>query len=154
MILINQQVAGSDGRSLAVGDPGGAGRGRGAAGPADVPGRRWAPERARPARRESARFAAYLAKPVKHARLHELLMRSFAVEAPASLAGTPAAGAGRRGLAGPMPGLAPRCAAAGAANPALSGFGLAGARILIADDDADVRRTLERLLQIGRRPRS
>jgi response regulator RpfG family c-di-GMP phosphodiesterase/anti-sigma regulatory factor (Ser/Thr protein kinase) len=145
MIIINQQVAGLDGRSLAsairtvpgagavplvlLTSMGVEGRLNGPAGSSDA-----------------VRFAAYLAKPVKHARLHELLMRTFAADAKA--------------LVGELPAVVPVEAATAVeretepvsshnreAGAELSGFGLAGARVLLADDDSAVRRTLERLLR-------
>jgi putative two-component system response regulator len=145
MILINQQVAGMDGRSLASAI-------RAVPGAGAVPlvlltslgvdGRQKTPGSAA----DGAHFSAYLGKPVKHARLHEMLMRTFAVDAtacaveaaPSAPAGTAHAGDSERGGA--------RRRGLGPAND-LSGFGLAGARILIADDDPAMRRTLERLLR-------
>jgi len=92
---------------------------------------------------DSARFAAYLAKPVKHARLHELLMRTFTVGATTAVAATttPAADKASRS----DPGIEPAPTPARGDAVALSGFGLAGARILIADDDPTFRLALEGL---------
>jgi response regulator RpfG family c-di-GMP phosphodiesterase/signal transduction histidine kinase len=145
MILINHQVAGMDGRSLASAIravPGAGavplvlltslgvdGRQKGPAGSAD-----------------GTRFAAYLAKPVKHARLHELLMRTFAVDATACAteAALPAPATTAQ-VDDSETGPATERERGPTAN--LGGFGLAGARILVADDDPAIRRTLERLLR-------
>ncbi len=136
MALINQQVAGLDGRSLASAIHA-------------VPGAKTVPLvlltslglealQAGAAAAESARFAAYLSKPVKYARLHELLMRTFAVEAPAETR-IQAYGQVHHAMAE----RAPRRGS----SAEVGGFGLAGARILLADDDPGIRGTLERLLR-------
>jgi putative two-component system response regulator len=138
MMLINQQVAGMDGRSLASAIRAVPGAG---AMPMVLLTSLGVDERLKgPAgSAETARFTAYLAKPVRHARLHELLMRTFTADAPAGL--PPA----RSGMAG---------AAEGAVTPQerhsaseLNGLKLTGARILVADQDSAVRETLERLLR-------
>lgn len=142
MILINQQVAGMDARSLAsvIRAVPGAGAvplvlltslgvdGRGTAASASA---------------DSARFDAYLSKPLKHARLHELLMRSFTVGvASPSQGSSPLATAPARSLA-----TGPRTQPGPDSAVVPSSLGLAGARILIADDDPLVRMALEGLFQ-------
>ena len=145
MILINQQVAGMEGRSLASAIravPGAGtvplvlltslgvdGQPKTAGGPADT-----------------ARFAAYLAKPVKYGRLHELLMRSFAADA-TTLAGAPLLPTPAEAASPNPAGMEPAAAQKSGPGEELNGFGLTGARILLADDDSAVRRTLERLLR-------
>jgi response regulator RpfG family c-di-GMP phosphodiesterase/nitrogen-specific signal transduction histidine kinase len=137
MILIDQQAAGIDGRSFAVTIR-------------TIPGAEAVPlvlltslgaedrHKAQGGSIEGARFAAYLGKPVKHARLHELLMRTFTANALGSL--LPASQAVE---AESMP-VARR---EGTVSRDLARFGLSGTRVLIADDDPAVLRTLTSLLR-------
>lgn len=137
LILINQQMAGRDSRSLAS-------MIRAVPGVGGVPlvllTSLGVAERdaAAPGSGDLARFAAYLGKPIKYARLHELLMRTFAAEAATLPEAVTVVSQAAAQLASPPP---------RGASAALSGFGLAGARILLADDDPDLRRTLERLFR-------
>ncbi|MDH4348090.1 MAG: response regulator, partial [Gemmatimonadota bacterium] len=140
MMLINQQVAGMDGRSLAsaIRAMPGAGvmplvlltslgvdeRQKGLAGSA-----------------EAARFTAYLAKPVRHARLHELLMRTFTADVRADAMESTLLPPNERA----SPGAVPEQERSPAGD--LNGRKLTGARILVADGDPAVRETLERLFQ-------
>jgi response regulator RpfG family c-di-GMP phosphodiesterase len=98
----------------------------------------------------SARFAAYLGKPVKQARLHETLMRIFTggvmteAEGSASVVETTPnhPHSTQEDSARDPHGAAPR-----GVGPDLSAFGLQGAKILVAEDDTAVQRTLARLLR-------
>jgi putative two-component system response regulator len=144
MVLINQQVAGMNGRSLASAI-------RTVSGAEGVPlvlltslgadG-----QNATAGSPDAARFAAYLGKPVKLTRLHELLMRTFAVDAKPWAGGATAA-APIQATSAENAGAEPAAAHSRGANADLNEFGLTGARILLADDDSAVRRTLERLLR-------
>lgn len=133
LILVDQLVTGIDGRSLAstmrtmhagaevpmvlltsLGTEPGAAREGGAG--------------------DSARFSGYLAKPVKQARLHELLMRTFTRKPAEAEVAAGAHGGGHR--AGQRAGVA----------PGLTDLALTGSRILLADDDLAVQQTLARVL--------
>jgi response regulator RpfG family c-di-GMP phosphodiesterase len=144
LILLDQQVAGMDGRSMAAAIR------RQPSGEA-VPlvlmtslGVEKKEDQA--ANSASARFAAYLSKPLKQSRLHETLMRIFTggvvseAEESATAASNSAGAQGGSLADGPGPSQR-------ASDPDLSAFGLGGARILVAEDDTAVQRTLARLLR-------
>ena len=144
MILINQQMAGRDSRSLASAI-------RAVPGVEAVPlvlltslgvdARQPVPGGAA----DPARFAAYLGKPVKYGRLHEILMRTFTLGAIAPATGPGLPPTAEAVAADVEPGTAARREKGSARD--LSEFGLTGARVLLADDDPDLRRTLERLFK-------
>ena len=142
LALINNRVAGLDGRAVA-------------AAIRAVPGAGTMPlvllsslgaeggERTAGDRGDQARFLAYLAKPVKLARLHELLVRAFSdsVEQPSPAAADSVGGerVAVHAVESRSPGPAPVGGPKGI-------FDLTGARILIAEDDPLVRALLEQVM--------
>ena len=125
LMLVDQRVEGLGGRSLAA-------AARRARGGAPLPivlltslGRA---ERETPADEDAARFTAYVAKPVTDARLREVLV--------GVMSGTLAAASVRAAPREPSP----------APPPLPRSDQLAGAKVLIADDDPAARSALARLL--------
>jgi putative two-component system response regulator len=125
LMLIDQHVAGMGGRSLA-------------AAVRRVPAADSLPlvlltsldpaDRDGAAAEQSVRFAGYVAKPVKAARLHETLVTALTAPAP------PAVPSPARAVARPAP-------------PRARSSRLTGTTVLVADDDVGARAALERVLR-------